>query len=134
MSRFAEKGYFVRENAPAYFTQNMERTVRWFENILGWYSNIVERDAEGAGMYGAVFETPPEIEITHLAPFTGFHLFYGLPEGGMISFMQVQGVDRLYEYVTANGWTDITEPVQQPWGGKTCEIITIDGYIIRIFE
>lgn len=49
MSRFSEKGYFVKENAPIYFTPHMDRTAKWFEDVLGWYSNIVERDSQGRG-------------------------------------------------------------------------------------
>ena len=59
MSRFVEKGYFVKENAPVYLTDNMERTARWFEETLGWYSNIVERDSNGCGTYGVVFDMLP---------------------------------------------------------------------------
>lgn len=40
----------------------------------------------------------PEIEITHLAPFTGFQMFYGNPEERVISFMQVQGIEKMREY------------------------------------
>ena len=76
----------------------------------------------------------PEVEKTHMAPFTGFHMFYGEPSKEVISFMQVQGIEKMHEYITAKGWNKITEIVHQPWGGKTCEITTIDGYIIRIFE
>ena len=134
MSRFGEKGYYVKENAAVYFTKNMDDTVKWFEDILGWYSNIVERDEQGNGCYGAVFEMIPEVEKTHMAPFTGFHMFYGEPSKEVISFMQVQGIEKMHEYITAKGWDKITEIVHQPWGGKTCKITTIDGYIIRIFE
>ncbi len=97
MSRFSEKGYFVKENAPIYLTPDMDRTAKWFEGVLGWYSNIVERDGQGRGMYGVVFDIPPEVESTHLAPFTGFQMFAGEPAGREISFMQVQGVEQLYE-------------------------------------
>ena len=134
MSRFSEKGYYVKENAAVYFTEDMDNTVKWFEDILGWYSNIVERDEQGKGCYGAVFEMLPEVEITHQAPFTGFHIFYGKPQKSVISFMQVQGIERMHEYIISKGWDEITEIVLQPWGGKTCELTTIDGYIIRIFE
>ena len=134
MRRFSEKGYYVKENAAVYFTKNMDDTVKWFEDILGWYSNIVERDEQGNGCYGAVFEMIPEVEKTHMAPFTGFHMFYGEPSKEVISFMQVQGIEKMHDYITAKGWDKITEIVHQPWGGKTCEITTIDGYIIRIFE
>ena len=134
MNRFSEKGYFVKENAPAYFTKDMDNTARWFEDILGWYSNIVERDEQGNGCYGAVFEMIPEVEMTHLSPFTGYHMFYGDPQECVISFMQVQGIEKMHESITLKGWDKITEIVLQPWGAKTCEVTTVDGYIIRIFE
>ncbi|NBJ88069.1 VOC family protein [Acutalibacter sp. 1XD8-36] len=134
MSRFSEKGYYVRENAAIYLTPDMDRTAKWFEEVMGWYSNIVERDSNGRGQYGVVFDTPPEIEATHLAPFTGFQVFAGEPDGGEISFMQVQGIDSLYEHVTKSGWDKITPVEDQPWGGKVCRATTIDGYVIRIFE
>ena len=134
MSKFSEKGYVVKENAPIYLTEDMDKTVKWFEDVLGWYSNIVERDDNGNGCYGVVFDMLPEVELVHLAPFTGFQIFCGTPEPCMFSFMQVKGIDKMYDYVKSNGWEKITEVVTQPWGGKTCSLTTIDGYIINIFE
>lgn len=34
MRRFTDKGYHVKENAPVYFTKDMERTAKWFEEVL----------------------------------------------------------------------------------------------------
>ena len=34
-SKFSEKGYFVKENAPIYLTVDMEKTAKWFEDVLG---------------------------------------------------------------------------------------------------
>ena len=76
----------------------------------------------------------PEVEATHLAPFTGMQMFYGTPEPRLISFMQVQGIEKMYEYIVSNGWNKITKVEIQPWGGKTCSLTTIDGYVINIFE
>ena len=134
MNRFIEKGYFVKENAPIYLTQDMETTARWFEETLGWYSNIVERDAEGHGTYGVVFDMLPEAERVHLAPFTGMQMFAGKPEPRRISFMQVTDIQHMHDYVTSRGWRQITDIIAQPWGGKTCSLTTVDGYIISIFE
>lgn len=134
MSKFIEKGYHVRENAPVYFTKDIDRTAKWFEDVLGWYSNIVERNQKGEGRYGVVFEILPEVEAVHLVPFTGIHMFYGEPKEDVISFMQVQNIDKMYEYITSNGWDKITEVKLQPWGGKTCTLTTIDGYKLNIFE
>ena len=133
MSRFAEKGYFVKENAPIYLTEDMNKTVGWFEEVLGWHSNIVEKDDNG-GLYGVVFDMLPEIEATHLAPFTGFQLFRGKPEQRIISFMQVQNIEEMYSYVVSKGWDKITQIETQPWGGKTCSITTVDGYTINVFQ
>lgn len=134
MSRFSEKRYVVKENAPIYMTTDMDRTAKWFEDVMGWYSNIVERDSEGKGCYGVVFDMLPEVEVVQLAPFTGFQMFCGEPEPRAISFMQVKGIERMYEYITSKGWDKITEIVTQPWGGKTCSVTTIDGYVINVFE
>ena len=134
MSRFSDKGYYVKENAPIYFTKDMIRTAEWFEEVMGWYSNIVEKNEDGQGCYGVVFDMLPEIESVHLAPFTGFQMFYGEPEKRAISFMQVQGIEKMRVYILSKGWDKITEVAKQPWGGKTCRLTTIDGYIINIFE
>ena len=134
MSRFSEKGYVTKENAPIYLTEDMERTAEWFETVLGWYSNIVEKDGNGKGCYGVVFDNLPEVEFVHIAPFTGFQMFLGQPQKNTISFMQVNDVAALYAYVKHKGWDAITEVVVQPWGGKTCSITTIDGYVIDVFE
>ena len=134
MGRFSEKGYFVKENAPIYLTLDMDRTAKWFEDILGWYSNIVERDTAGQGRYGVIFDMLPEVEVTHLAPFTGMQMFCGQPEPRPISFMQVKGIEEMYDYIISKGWDQITKVEAQPWGGKTCSLTTIDGYIINVFE
>ena len=76
----------------------------------------------------------PEVELAQLAHFTGYQMFYGEPGERVISFMQVKGIEKLYEYIISKGWDKITEIVVQPWGGKTCSLTTIDGYIINIFE
>jgi len=40
MSKFSERGYVVRENGPIYFTKDMDKTVKWFEGVLGWYGVV----------------------------------------------------------------------------------------------
>lgn len=58
MKRFNERGYIVKENAPVYFTLDMDKTAKWFEDVLGWYSEIDERNEEGKGCYGCVYSLP----------------------------------------------------------------------------
>lgn len=112
----------------------MDKTLNWFKDVLGWYGQIEERDENNLGLYGCVNNIPTEIEVLHIAPFTGIHMFKGEPIKRIIGFMLVQGVEQLYGYAKSRGWNDISEVVEGPWGGKTCEITTIDGSILKFFE
>lgn len=134
MRDFNERGYVVKETGPVYYTKDMDRTLKWFAETLGWYGEIVERDAEGVGLYGCTFNLPREIEALRIAPFTGIHLFHGEPQNNMVAFMMVTGIDALYGFVKKNGWDQITEVREEPWGSKTCCVTTIDGSILRFFE
>ena len=134
IENFVGRGYVVKETVPVYCTEDMDRTTAWFEKTLGWYYEIDERDSGGAGQYGCVFDLPKEIEMLHIAPFTGIHMFYGEPKGGVIAFMKVQGIEALYKFVVSSGWHDITPVEEQPWGAKMCRITTPDDYILQFFE
>ena len=64
----------------------------------------------------------------------GKFTFKGEPINKTIGFMKVEGIDKLYEHVSSRGWRRISDVVSEPWGGKTCEITTIDGSMLRFFE
>ena len=134
MSDFSERGYVVKETGAVYYTQDMDNTLKWFKEVLGWYGQIEGRDDNNVGFYGCVNNIPIEIEALHIAPFTGIHMFKGEPVKQMVGFMLVQGVEQLYQYVKKRGWNQITEVVEQPWGGKTCSVTTVDGSILTFFE
>lgn len=134
MSDFSERGYVVKETGAVYYTQDMDKTLKWFKEVLGWYGQIDARDENGMGTYGCVNNIPIEIEVLHIAPFTGIHMFKGEPLQMMVGFMLVQGVEQLHQYVKNSGWNQITEVITEPWGGKTCEVKTIDNSILKFFE
>lgn len=134
VQRFMERGYVVKENVPVYYTMNMDRTAKWFEDVLGWYAGIDERNENGDGIYGCVLSLPNEIHNMTLVPFNGFHMFFGEPLERTVAFMRVDNIDNLYSFVKKNGWTQISEIKTQPWGGKECDVITIDGGTMRFFQ
>ncbi len=134
MGDLGARGYVVKETGAVYFTDNMDATIQWFVDILGWYGEVVSSDESNNGTYGCVNNIPMEIEALHIAPFTGIHLFKGEPIKRTVGFMLVTGVDKLYTYVKSHGWNDITEVIEQPWGGKICSVTTIDGSILTFFE
>lgn len=134
MSDFSERGYVVKETGAVYYTLDMDNTLKWFKEVLGWYGQIEERDENNVGLYGCVNNISIEFEALHIAPFTGIHMFKGEPLKVMVGFMMVQGVEQLYQFVKKNGWNQITDVKEQPWGGNTCSITTIDGSILKFFE
>ena len=128
MQNFSERGYYVKENAPVYFTPDIEKTSAWFRDILGWYGDIC-----GEG-YGCVFDYPGELIVAGLTPFRGIHLFHGEPSIGVVGFINVQGLEKLRQMVIDNGWNQISDITPQHWGANECSVTTIDGSILRFFE
>lgn len=134
MGSLGERGYVVKETGAVYYTEDMDKTLNWFTDILGWYGQIEERDEDNKGTYGCLNNIPIEIESLHIAPFTGIHMFKGEPIKQMVGFMLVQGIEQLHAFVKSRGWNDITEVIPQPWGSKICSVTTIDGSILTFFE
>ena len=134
MQSYSERGYYVKENAPVYFTPDMEKTCTWFRDVLGWYGDIASRSNDGTAEYGCVFDYPGELIVSGLTPFRGIHLFRGESSKGVVGFMMIQGLDKFRKFVLDNGWNQITEIEPQPWGARECSVTTIDGSILRFFE
>jgi len=134
LQSYGDRGYYVKENAPVYFTPDMEKTCAWFRDVLGWYGDITGRSVDGIAEYGCVFDYPGELIVSGLTPFRGIHLFRGAASKGVVGFIMVQGLERFRQFVLKNGWRQISEIEPQPWGANECHVITIDGCVIRFFE
>lgn len=134
MTNLSERGYTVKENGPIYYTQSMDETVKWFQDILGWYGGIDARDDNGNGTYGCVLPVPGELVNMHITSFIGMHLFPGEPEKRIGGLIMVDSIDGFYQFVKGNGWDEITEISHQPWGARVCSVTTIDGTQLNFFE
>lgn len=134
MEKLRERGYHVKENGTVYYTKDMGKTLKWFEDVLGWYGGIDAKNEEGFGVYGCLLPMPDELVNLKIAVFNGIHMFYGEPSKQTVSFIRVDNINNLHDYVKKNGWENITDVEAQPWGGKECAVTTIDGSIMRFFE
>ena len=134
MESYSKRGYYVKENAPVYFTKDIKKTCEWFRDVLGWYGDIILDEDSNEVTYSCVFDYPGELIVSGLTPFRGIHLFKGEPIQGVVGFILVQGLDKLHKLVKDNGWAKITDIEPQPWGAMECSVTTIDGSIIRFFE
>jgi AraC family transcriptional regulator len=136
IEKIKERGYtFAQQAIPIYCTKDMDKTVKWFEEVLGWYAAVVARDESGAGTYGCAGSFPGELVNAGIRDADGIFFFPGEPVNTRIAWVNISSVDKLYEYVKAHGWNEITEvSPPQPWGGRFCRVTTIDGYIIVFNE
>ena len=134
MTDLGERGYTVKENQPVYHTQNMDGTVKWFKDILGWYGGIDARDENGNGIYGCVLPIPGELVHLQITTFNGIHLYPGEPAKRASGLILVDSIDKFHFFVKGNGWEEITEIKHQPWGARICSVTTIDGTILNFFE
>jgi len=134
MEAYSRRGYYVKENAPVYFTPNIQKTCDWFRDILGWYGDIILDDNGHTATYSCVFDYPGELIVSGLTPFRGIHLFKGDAVQGVVGFIMVQGLEKLHQLVKDRGWTQISDIEPQPWGANECRVTTIDGSILRFFE
>lgn len=134
MERLRERGYSVKENGTVYYTWDMEKTITWFEDVLGWYGAVESKNEEGRGEYGCLLPMPGELVNLNITVFNGIHMFYGEPSRQTVSFIRIDNISNLHAYVKKNGWQHITDIETQPWGGKECAVTTIDGSVMRFFE
>ena len=134
MEAYSQRGYYAKENAPVYFTRDIQKTCDWFCNVLGWYGDVILDDDGHAASYSCVFDYPGELIVSGLTPFRGIHLFQGEPIQGVVGFIMVQGLEKLHQLVRENGWTQISDMTAQPWGAKECCVTTLDGSVLRFFE
>ncbi len=134
LDRMKKRGYSVKENGAVYYTLDMDQTAKWFEDVLGWYAGIDERNENGVGTYGCATFLPGEVKNLAQIPFNGLHMFYGKPEQRTAAFIQVDDIENLCAFVKGNGWKKIGEIKEQPWGARECQVTTVDGSIIRFFQ
>ncbi len=70
---------------------------------------------------------PGELVNMDIMKFRGIMFAKGEPSKRSIGFINTKGIDDFYNHVINNGWTEITKPEKQFWGGTTSVVTTIDG-------
>lgn len=134
MEDLKKRGYTILENGPIYYTQNMDQTAQWFQDVLGWYAGIDQRDEDSNGIYGCLMPLPAEVHALAPVPFHGFHLFYGVPTSQLVGLIRVDNVQNLHDHVLQSGWTQVSSITKQHWGGQECTVTTVDGCQLKFFQ
>jgi AraC family transcriptional regulator len=134
MEDLKDRGYSVIGSDLIYYTMDMDKTAKWFVDMLGWHAGVEARDDNDAGIYGCALPFPGELVHMNIAGFNGIHFFKGEPIKRTIGFIRIKGIDSLYNHIIKNGWTEVTEVEQQSWGGSTCHVTTIDECVLMFSD
>ena len=95
LQKYTARGYSVVETEMVYYTPDIDRTVKWFEDILGWYGNVFDRNEQGIGGYGFVSDLPQEIMYSGAVSTRTIHLFFGDAARKVIAFVCQKAIPRL---------------------------------------
>lgn len=134
IEKFVDRNYFIKENVFVYHTNDMDKTVQWFEEILGWYGEVMDRDNEGFETYGYTGDIPPEFCKAQAVPFKGIHFWRGEPVEKVLAIINVNDIKTMHNYVKKNGWDKISDIEETGASPKTCFFTTIDGSILMFTE
>lgn len=66
--------------------KDMDRTIEWFENVLGWYGAVNARDDHGIGIFGGIAPIPDEITKKEKLTYLGFSLLCGEPMVRVVAY------------------------------------------------
>lgn len=58
-----------------YYARNIDKTIEWFENTLGWYGTVDARDEKGDAVFVGIVPIPNEITEPENHTYIGFSLF-----------------------------------------------------------
>ncbi len=126
--------YALKECVSVYYTKNMDETVKWFKDVLGWHGEVIDRNDKAEGTYGFVSQSPKEEVVSGAAPFWGFHLWYGEPSKQTVALLQVRNIHALRDRVKKSGWEQMGELQKTGASSQTCNITTIDGSVLMCFQ
>ena len=118
----------IKTAAPQFLVSNLEEALALYERHLGFSADFVYDDfyasvsRDGAPIH---LKCAPKLEAERAHRKSGEHLD---------AFLDVSGVQELYEEISGRG-TSITKPLgKRPWGALDFYVEDLDGYILCFSE
>jgi catechol 2,3-dioxygenase-like lactoylglutathione lyase family enzyme len=107
--------------------RNLEESTRFYVDVLGFRRDFGDGSDGWSFLSRDAFklmlgECPDEKPASEL----GDHSY--------VAYLIVEGVDQLYQELSARGAHVISQPVDEPWGQREFGIRTADGHRIRFGE
>ena len=117
---------------------SVEETVEWYENTLGWKGTFDVFDKDDKCLFGEV--TTPSASFEKEQGEIGFNLAR-FQEGGIVirdylwqALVYVDDVEELHNRVIERGWSVASGLEDQPWGGRTFNVVDLNGVRLRFAQ
>jgi predicted enzyme related to lactoylglutathione lyase len=116
---------------------SVEKTVEWYETILGWKGGFDVYDKNNNCLFGEVVTKTAGYEKEQ--GIIGFNLARsdsGIEECGCNwqALIYVDDVQSVYQRVLENGWSVESDLEDQPWGGRTFNLVDLNGVRLRFAQ
>lgn len=119
----------LRSAMPAFTVANLEKTIAWYRDVLGFV--VVEEYRQADKLVGAnlragsvdfMFGQDDFAKGADRVKGVGFRLYC----------VSAQDIDRIADAVKQRGGRLLSEPTDQPWGARDFSVEDPDGYKIAI--
>lgn len=119
-----------------YYSNDIEKTLAWFSNTLGWLTKIELKDETQAITYAVAYTIPYQqfTSVNDVLPKIKIHILPGEPRQEIISIIPTTKLDKLVAHVNQNNNNEeIT--IQQAYDGNLyTKLTTIDGSILTFYQ
>ena len=115
---------------PALAVADIAKSIRWYNDVLGFETGFTMPDESGKLMHGSVKRGDVELMFGHVDPNNPHD--QGPLGQGLALYTTVgedEDVDALYDHAKKAGGTILQEPKDQFWGHRDWAVTDPDGYI-----
>ncbi len=137
LKKCSERGYLVNYIDIMLHTDSVDKTLEWYNNVLGWNACPGYFDESGKCIYGCVTPDEKNSIINGTRQFTGFHIRKGEfseHKCGILPLVTVEDLEFLLAKIKKSGWKDVSEINNEEWGARTITVKDLNGYVIQFLE
>jgi len=128
---------------------SVDKTLEWYEKVLGWKAHKGMFDENGACCYGCVTLDDKDPIVSGTRGFHGFHIGAGGTSAaggdaeaggtaekgsGVLPMITVDGLENLKKRIEKSGWKECSGIEDEGFGANTLTIKDLNGYTIKFLE